>query len=55
MNEQTMIRLVELTNFLLVVADGEETKDVLVTRARQLLKELDIKYVINAQHRRRAE
>jgi seryl-tRNA synthetase len=45
-NEKTMIRLVEMTNFLLVCAEGEETKDEMVARARRLLKELDIKYKV---------
>jgi hypothetical protein len=45
-NEKTIIRLVELTNFLLVCADGEETQVEMVARARRLLKELDIKYKV---------
>jgi hypothetical protein len=44
-----MIRLVEMTNFLLVCAEGEETQIEMVARARRLLKELDIKFKVPAE------
>ena len=47
MNEATMIRLVEMTNFLLAIADGEGSREQMVQRARKLVKELGIKYKLS--------
>ena len=50
--DETVERLIYMTNFLCDVADGDESKKFYVERARELLNRLDLKYAHRHSQRR---